>query len=189
MSVTRLVGQTLEELIEEEQKVLQITRVKPITLWQIQEGDIYKVQHLVIAEASKEVLVCYNRISSLKNHDAMLISWVKPLKEWKVCVEYEDEIVIHPGEETLEDLNEEQRILQTSKVSPGTLWRHYKGDIYKVQRLVVTESSKEILVCYNRITPSNERGMMPIPWVRPLKEWEECIEYENKQYNRFSIIS
>lgn len=66
---------------------------------------------------------------------------------------------------------------------PGSIWQHYKGDLYKVISVCVLESTEELAVCY-----SAEDGSFAYPWVRSLKEWRELVEYNNHTFSRFTEL-
>lgn len=68
---------------------------------------------------------------------------------------------------------------------PRSIWRHYKGDLYSVKRLVMRESTEEIDVCYKKF----ENSPLLFNWSRPLKEWNEMVDYNGTQVKRFVFVS
>lgn len=69
--------------------------------------------------------------------------------------------------------------------SPNTperfsLWTHYKGEVYMVEGISMREEDKEIMVNYNRV-----HSPMPIPWSRPLREWNQMVQYSGQTVPRF----
>jgi hypothetical protein len=65
---------------------------------------------------------------------------------------------------------------------PGSMWRHYKGRIYRVITCAVIERTMEVVVVYQ----SEGDGTM---WVRPLSEWEDRISLPlGMVSNRFTFI-
>ncbi len=58
---------------------------------------------------------------------------------------------------------------ETTQVPPGSLWRHYKGGLYRVLSLALREEDKAQLVLYTLVPlPGKDPG--PV-WCRPLMEW------------------
>lgn len=65
----------------------------------------------------------------------------------------------------------------------NTLWRHYKGGLYKVRTLATMEGSLTLYVVYDAHPQPLAR-----PWIRPLKEWNDLIEYKNESLPRFTLV-
>lgn len=65
---------------------------------------------------------------------------------------------------------------------PMSIWKHYKGETYVVEGIGMHESNQEIMVIYNKADDS-----MPMPWVRPLSEWNEELEYHGRIVDRFTL--
>lgn len=62
------------------------------------------------------------------------------------------------------------------------IYRHYKGNLYKVLGLAKHSETEEDLVVYMQLY-----GDYAI-WVRPMKMWNEIIEKDGKKYKRFELI-
>ncbi len=62
------------------------------------------------------------------------------------------------------------------------IYRHYKGNLYKVSGLAKHSETEEDLVVYMQLY-----GDYAI-WVRPMKMWNEIIEKDGKKYKRFELI-
>jgi hypothetical protein len=65
----------------------------------------------------------------------------------------------------------------------GSLWKHYKGDFYRVQGLVVREATEQLEVCYFA-----EDDPLPCPWTRPLVEWLDTVSHQGSSVRRFSLV-
>jgi hypothetical protein len=65
----------------------------------------------------------------------------------------------------------------------GDMYKHYKGDLYKVTGIALNSSSDEDewLVVYE---PSYENAAAPL-FVRPLAEWSSMVEWEGQTVPRF----
>ncbi len=70
----------------------------------------------------------------------------------------------------------------------GTIWQHYKGKKYKVIAIGKHSETLEDMIVYQGQYSSKEFGPNPI-WMRPLKMWEELVEYDGKKVPRFVISS
>lgn len=64
-------------------------------------------------------------------------------------------------------------MLKTSPVRVGQLWRHYKGDIYKIEDLLVDCNTNEITLAYTYADPIKAST---IKFSRPMSEWLEEVE-------------
>lgn len=75
-----------------------------------------------------------------------------------------------------------QSVLQAT-ITPqcGSVWKHYKGSLYKIKGLVIQEATEEIAVCYEAVV-----NPLPIPWSRTLREWNEEVEHNGVVLPRFS---
>jgi hypothetical protein len=58
----------------------------------------------------------------------------------------------------------------------GKIYRHYKGNLYKVEGFSVDESTELIQVIYSDITNN-----FIIPWSRPFYEWSELVLIETEE--------
>lgn len=72
------------------------------------------------------------------------------------------------------------RSIQEDELEHGDLpplnsrWKHYKGGIYIVRSYSMRESDLAILIHYD-----NEEHPMPIPWSRPLNDWNDKVFVES----------
>ncbi len=64
-------------------------------------------------------------------------------------------------------------------------WQHYKGGIYKVHAVGLLESTGEEMVIYHDEKSLN--GYLA-PWIRPLREWTNLIEYNGAIHHRFKRL-
>lgn len=69
------------------------------------------------------------------------------------------------------------------KVKIWGLYRHYKGHLYLVKGIALHSETLEPLVLYE---PQYITGVKF--WVRPLKMWNENVEFEGKRVPRFQLI-
>ena len=65
----------------------------------------------------------------------------------------------------------------------GAVYRHYKGNIYKVLHLARHSETHEEVVVYQSVTDPEKI------WVRPLGMFMEEVEWEGKTVLRFALIS
>jgi hypothetical protein len=61
-----------------------------------------------------------------------------------------------------------------------SIWRHYKGEMYKVVGFVMIESSEELGVCY-----VNLKHPTYYPWMRPFSEWNQDL---GSGEDRFTLV-
>jgi hypothetical protein len=66
----------------------------------------------------------------------------------------------------------------------GEMYRHYKGDDYKVLDLALNSNDDEWMVVYEPIYDEPVAHL----FTRPLSEWHEMVEWEGKMVPRFSKI-
>lgn len=64
---------------------------------------------------------------------------------------------------------------------PGEVFKHYKGDLYKVRDLALHSNDEEWMVVYE---PMYENPAAPL-FTRPLKEWRQVVEWEGNKVERF----
>lgn len=76
-----------------------------------------------------------------------------------------------------------ERFEGSSIPKPQSLWKHYKGDIYKVDSVGIRESTLELEVCYR--TAENP---LECHWIRPLSEWHQKVHYNDVEVTRFTLI-
>ena len=67
----------------------------------------------------------------------------------------------------------------------GEVYRHYKGDNYRVVLLAEHSNDNEWMVVYE---PLYEHPDAPY-FTRPLKEWREVVEWQGRKAERFVKIS
>jgi len=67
----------------------------------------------------------------------------------------------------------------------GEIYRHYKGDRYRVKALALHSNDDEWMVVYE---PMYENPDAPL-FTRPLREWREWVEWEGKIAPRFTLMS
>ncbi len=63
----------------------------------------------------------------------------------------------------------------------GEVFKHYKGDTYRVTGLALHSSTDEWMVLYE---PMYENAVTEF-FTRPLTEWREVVEWEGKRVERF----
>ena len=63
-------------------------------------------------------------------------------------------------------------------VQPG-LWRHFKGNLYRVHSVALHSETGEEMVVYQALY--GQKGL----WVRPAAMWEERVEREDYSGPRF----
>jgi hypothetical protein len=66
----------------------------------------------------------------------------------------------------------------------GEVYKHYKGDLYKVVLLAEHSNDNEWMVVYE---PQYENPDAPY-FTRPLREWSEPVEWEGNRVLRFTKI-
>jgi hypothetical protein len=71
-----------------------------------------------------------------------------------------------------------------SKLVEGGLYRHYKGNQYRVHSVVKHSETLEELVLYETLY-ENKLGKM---WVRPKEMFLEYIVIEGKEVPRFQLM-
>jgi hypothetical protein len=78
----------------------------------------------------------------------------------------------------------QKTLLQSLDVIIGKTYKHYKGGLYIVENVVMSESSLELVVVYrSKLHP------LPIPWGRPLKEWNEIVVILDGIFDhRFTLV-
>lgn len=71
-----------------------------------------------------------------------------------------------------------------SELVIGGIYKHYKGNRYKVHGVVKHSETLEDLVLYETLY-ENQLGKM---WVRPKEMFLECIEINGQQVPRFELV-
>ncbi len=72
-------------------------------------------------------------------------------------------------------------MLETNELKPG-LYRHFKGNLYRVLGVARHSETLEKLVVYQALY--GERGL----WVRPLSMWNETVTRNGVSQKRFTYI-
>lgn len=67
-------------------------------------------------------------------------------------------------------------------IRPRQIWRHFKGNTYRVLYLAKQSETKEEYVIY----ASDEGG--GTVWARPASMWLETVERDGKSQPRFTLI-
>ena len=73
-----------------------------------------------------------------------------------------------------------------SRIKPGQIYKHYKGDLYKIITLAKHTESEELLVVYERQTDINHDGWRI--WARPESMFLEEIKKDDYNGPRFEYI-
>ena len=66
-------------------------------------------------------------------------------------------------------------------IQPG-LWRHFKGNLYRVIGIALHSETGEEMVVYQALY--GQRGL----WVRPVSMWLEQVERDNYSGPRFTRV-
>ncbi len=69
-----------------------------------------------------------------------------------------------------------------AEIRPG-LWRHFKGNLYRVIGIALHSETGEEMVVYQALY--GQRGL----WVRPAAMWLEQVERDGYSGPRFSWVS
>ena len=72
-------------------------------------------------------------------------------------------------------------------IKPG-LYRHYKGNTYRVIGVAHHSETLEELVVYRSQYDDPEFGRHPL-WVRPAKMFLETVEFNGRKVPRFKFVS
>ena len=67
-------------------------------------------------------------------------------------------------------------------VIPNQIYRHYKGNEYRVLHLAKHTETMEDMVVY---TPTSGEAYV---WARPLSMWHETVTVEGREMPRFALI-
>lgn len=73
--------------------------------------------------------------------------------------------------------------LPTDAPMSGQVFRHYKGDLYRVVLLAEHSNDNEWIVVYEAMYANPDAPY----FTRPLREWGEEVEWEGKRTKRFSF--
>lgn len=74
-------------------------------------------------------------------------------------------------EQDIERLLAQTATGDVGSIVPGSLWRHYKGAVYRVLGLCRIEAGNVPAVRYTANTTAS-----PVEWVRPASEWLEPVD-------------
>ena len=67
-------------------------------------------------------------------------------------------------------------------IKTGTIYRHFKGNLYEVIAIATHSETLEKMVVYRALY--GDGGI----WVRPLEMFEETIERDGKKFKRFQPL-
>lgn len=74
--------------------------------------------------------------------------------------------------------------LESARIPVGSVWRHYKGDLYTVLGHALREHDRVVLVIYKRSSGRGcERYGAPT-WARPAREWEQAVKSGAPRFER-----
>lgn len=80
--------------------------------------------------------------------------------------------------EELEKLVTDARI----RIPAGSTWRHYKGTDYTIADIAIIEATNEVAVIYTSVDHPG------VSFVRPVRVWNEKIEWNGHVVPRFSKL-
>lgn len=67
-------------------------------------------------------------------------------------------------------------------IAPDEVYRHYKGNLYRVMAIARHSETLEEMVIYECLY-HNPQGKI---WARPLAMWNELVEVQGKRVPRFT---
>lgn len=73
------------------------------------------------------------------------------------------------------------------QVSIGAIYRHYKGNLYRVLTIGRQSEDTSVYVVYQGLYDCPDFGPSPV-WIRPLSEFIEEIVVGGKHTRRFTFI-
>lgn len=73
------------------------------------------------------------------------------------------------------------------ELKAGQIWKHFKGDTYKILTLARIEADGTDVVVYERQTNIAHTGWSI--WVRPINSFFEVVEREGNTVSRFTFVS
>lgn len=73
------------------------------------------------------------------------------------------------------------------EIKPGQIWKHHKGDLYKIITLAKSKPNEENVVVYERQTDDHHSGWRV--WTRSLDEFVGFTERGGQRIKRFELIS
>ena len=72
------------------------------------------------------------------------------------------------------------------EIKPGQIYKHYKGDTYKIITLAKHSETQEWLVIYERQTDTIHNDWKV--WARPLEMFQENITVDHYSGPRFTLV-
>ncbi|MBC7836931.1 DUF1653 domain-containing protein [Acetobacteraceae bacterium] len=66
----------------------------------------------------------------------------------------------------------------------GEVYKHYKGDTYKVVGLALHSNEDVWMVVYEPMHENPDAAL----FTRPLKDWREVVEWKGEKVERFQIL-
>ena len=73
------------------------------------------------------------------------------------------------------------------QIKPGQLYKHYKGDIYKIITLAKHSETTEWMLIYERQGDGVHTGWAI--WARPLEMFFDFAALDGKKVPRFELVS
>jgi hypothetical protein len=73
------------------------------------------------------------------------------------------------------------------ELKAGQIWKHHKGDTYKILTLARIEADGTDVVVYERLTDIVHTGWKI--WVRPIDVFFNEVEWQGKTVPRFTFLS
>jgi hypothetical protein len=73
--------------------------------------------------------------------------------------------------------------LEGNVPKPGEVYKHYKGDNYRVRDLALHSNDDEWMVVYEPMYENEDADL----FTRPLREWDEEVEWEGEKVKRFTL--
>lgn len=67
------------------------------------------------------------------------------------------------------------------EITVGKIYKHYKGNVYKIIALAKHSETCEDMIVYQNV----DKGDI---WTRPKSMWSEEVEVDGKKVLRFSLI-
>ncbi len=67
------------------------------------------------------------------------------------------------------------------EITVGKIYKHYKGNVYKIIALAKHSETEEDMIVYQNV----DKGDI---WVRPKSMWNEEVLVEGKKVLRFSLV-
>lgn len=75
-----------------------------------------------------------------------------------------------------------ERLTEAARQVPiNAVYRHYKGNYYRVIDVALLEETAEGAVVYQALYGEG------VKFIRPLEDWRQTVEWQGKTVNRFSL--